>query len=367
MHEELYNLGLEKARQGDLAGAIKEFSRALKVNPQFTDAYYKRAVTRFDCGDFEGAIEDYNQVLQMHPDNINAYCGRGLTNLALGNIEAAIEDATQATRIDPNQAPAYSLRGTACQRLGNMQAAIANFKKAAELYLEQKDAVKCRQCIAAIKKLQPSPPPGENTTNNPPFNPEEFINEALKKSMLGDYGGAIGDLDWVIQLNPQEDRAYYHRGLIYTRLESHWSAIEDFNRTIKLKPNHAEAYYHRGIARSATGDYGNAIADLNYAANLFLEQGNTANYQQAQSDIKKVEASQKYRDRMRAKQAYLSRNVSRGRPSFRVQQRLMILVGGHWDTAWRLVDLEREKNPGMAEDWYWEKAIYNIERDRGLK
>lgn len=367
MHQDLYNLGLEKARQGDLAGAIKEFSRALKVNPQFIDAYYKRAVTRFDFGDLQGAIEDYNEVLQMHPDNINAYCGRGLTNLALGNIEAAIEDATQATRINPNHASAYSLRGTACQRLGNVQAAIANFKKAAEIYLEQKDAVKCRHCIETIKKLQPPSAAAENKTNNPPFNPEEFINEALKKSMSGDYGAAIGDLDWVIQLNPQEDRAYYHRGLIYARLESNWSAIEDFNQTIRLKPNHAEAYYHRGIALAAISNYLSAIADLNYAANLFLEQGKTANYQQALSDIKKVEASQQYRDRMRAKQAYLSRNIPRGRPSFRVQQRLMILVGGHWDTAWRLVELEREKNPGMPEDWYWEKAIYNLERDRGLK
>ncbi len=363
MYEELYNLGLEKARQGDLAGAIKEFSRALKVNPQFSDAYYKRAVTRFDFGDLQGAIEDYNKLLQMHPDHINAYCGRGLTNLALGNMEAAIEDATQATRINPKQAQAYSLRGTACQRLGNVQAAIANFKKAAEIYLEQKDAVKCRQCIETIKKLQNA----ENQTKNPPFNPEEFINEALKKSISGDYGGAIGDLDWVIQLNPQEDKAYFHRGLIYARLESNWSAIEEFNQTIRLKPSHAEAYYHRGIARSATGDYASAIADLNYAANLFMERGNIASYQQALSDIKKVEASQQYRNRMRAKQAYLSRNVSRGKPSFRVQQRLMTLVGVHWDTAWRLVDLERQKNPGMPEDWYWEKAIYNIERDRGLK
>ena len=363
MYEELYNLGLEKARQGDLAGAIKEFSRALKVNPQFSDAYYKRAVTRFDFGDLQGAIEDYKEVLQMHPDHINAYCGRGLTNLALGNMEAAIEDATQATRINPKQAQAYSLRGTACQRLGNVQAAIANFKKAAEIYLEQKDAVKCRQCIETIKKLQNA----ENQTKNPPFNPEEFINEALKKSISGDYGGAIGDLDWVIQLNPQEDKAYFHRGLIYARLESNWSAIEDFNQTIRLKSDYAEAYYHRGIARSATGDYASAIADLNYAANLFLEQRNIASYQQALSDIKKVEASQQYRNRIRAKQAYLSRDIPRGRPSFRVQQRLMILVGGHWDTAWRLVDLEREKNPGMPEDWYWEKAIYNIERDRGLK
>ncbi len=56
MYQELYNLGLEKASQGEGAGAIKEFSRALKVNPQFIDAYYKRAVTRFDFGDLSRSI-----------------------------------------------------------------------------------------------------------------------------------------------------------------------------------------------------------------------------------------------------------------------------------------------------------------------
>jgi tetratricopeptide (TPR) repeat protein len=366
MYQELYNLGLDKARQGDFAGAIKEFSRAIKINPDFADAYYKRAITRFDFGDLEGAVEDYNQVLQMNPNWIEAYCGRGLARLALGNMQAAIDDATECLRLNPNHAPAYSLRGTACQRLGTAQAAIANLKKAAELYLEQKDAAKCRQCLETIKKLQPPRPAAKSTSANSSFNPEEFINEALKKAMSGQYKSALEDFDWLVQLNPQDDRVYYNRGLIYSRFNHHWNAIEDFNQALRIQPNHAEAYYHRGMARSALKNEAGAIADLNQAANLFRQQGDIANYKQALEDIEKIQFMQKYRQRS-YRETIQYNNISRGKPSYRLEQRLLVLVGGHWDTAWRLVDLERERNPGMPEDWYWEKAIYHIERDRGLK
>lgn len=357
MHQEFYNLGLEKIRQGDLAGAIKEFSRALKVNPEFVDAYYKRAITHFDSGDFKAAVEDYDRVLQIDPDNINAYCGRGIARLALGNMQDALEDGNQSIRINSNHAPAYSLRGTACQRIGNIPAAIANFKKAAELYLEQKNVAKCRQCIENIKKLQLQSLTAE-------FNPEEFINEALKKALTGQYNSAIEDLNWLIELNPREERAYYNRGLIYAQIGGNRQAIEDFNQTIRLNLNYAEAYYHRGMARADIEDYKGAIADLERAAKMFGLQGNSVNYQQSLSEIKKVEKLQKERARNRY---IISRDANRGRPNFGLQQRLMILVGGDWDTVWRLVELEREKNPGMPENWYWEKAIYNTERDRGIK
>lgn len=46
------------------------------------------------------------------------------------------------------------------------------------------------------------------------------------------------------------------------------------------------------------------------------------------------------------------------------QQRLMRLVNGNRAVAARLVDRVRSQNPDRSEQWCWEKAIYDIERDR---
>ncbi|MEO0431056.1 MAG: hypothetical protein AAF151_05110 [Cyanobacteria bacterium J06656_5] len=46
------------------------------------------------------------------------------------------------------------------------------------------------------------------------------------------------------------------------------------------------------------------------------------------------------------------------------RQRLMRLVNGNQSVASRLVERVRSQNPDRSEQWCWEKAIYDIERDR---
>ncbi|MEM7065649.1 MAG: hypothetical protein AAF572_21100 [Cyanobacteria bacterium P01_B01_bin.77] len=46
------------------------------------------------------------------------------------------------------------------------------------------------------------------------------------------------------------------------------------------------------------------------------------------------------------------------------RQRLMRLVNGNQSVAARLVQRVRSQHPERSEQWCWEKAIYDIERDR---
>lgn len=46
------------------------------------------------------------------------------------------------------------------------------------------------------------------------------------------------------------------------------------------------------------------------------------------------------------------------------RRQLLRLVGGNRATAERLVFQARQRYPGESEQWYWEKAIYDIQRDR---
>ncbi|ASC72854.1 hypothetical protein XM38_038140 [Halomicronema hongdechloris C2206] len=62
--------------------------------------------------------------------------------------------------------------------------------------------------------------------------------------------------------------------------------------------------------------------------------------------------------------------VSRGghsdpnRVSRHSQRELLRLVHGNRAVALRLVATVRQQNPGRSEQWCWEKAIYDIQRDR---
>lgn len=50
--------------------------------------------------------------------------------------------------------------------------------------------------------------------------------------------------------------------------------------------------------------------------------------------------------------------------SGRTKRELFRLVGGNQAVAQRLVDQVQLRNPDHSEQWCWEKAIYDIERDR---
>ncbi|PLZ90022.1 hypothetical protein CEN44_11785 [Fischerella muscicola CCMEE 5323] len=66
-------------------------------------------------------------------------------------------------------------------------------------------------------------------------------------------------------------------------------AIADYNSAIKINPNFAQVYYNRGLARIVTGDKQGGIADLQKTAQLFQQQGRTADYQKALKLIQELQ------------------------------------------------------------------------------
>ena len=80
-------------------------------------------------------------------------------------------------------------------------------------------------------------------------NAGDYNNRGITKGKLGDYAGAIADLDKAIELDPDYIVAYYYRGVSKKKLSYYKSAMADFDRALKLDPLHADAYYEIVKAR----------------------------------------------------------------------------------------------------------------------
>ena len=52
--EEYFISGVEKLASGDYQGAIKEFGRAIEINPKYAEAYIYRGVAKGELGDYQG-------------------------------------------------------------------------------------------------------------------------------------------------------------------------------------------------------------------------------------------------------------------------------------------------------------------------
>jgi Flp pilus assembly protein TadD len=149
------NRGSARENLGDKKGAIIDFNSALKINPNYATGYYNRGVARLNLGDNdEVAMTDFNQALKINPNYAQAYVNRGIAHRRLGNPNKAIADHNQALKINPNFAYAYANRGISRFDLGDKQEAIADLQKAADLFQQQGNTELSQDMLARIRQNQ---------------------------------------------------------------------------------------------------------------------------------------------------------------------------------------------------------------------
>ena len=127
------NRGIEKARHGDLDGAIADFDRAIKLKPKDDAPYYNRAQARRLKNDTAGAIADYTRAIELGSTNPSAYNNRGNARAETNDWNGAIADYTRAIELKPDYARAYYNRAVARKGKGDASGAAADFKRAQEL------------------------------------------------------------------------------------------------------------------------------------------------------------------------------------------------------------------------------------------
>ncbi len=137
--QDFYVQAVTKALDRDYQGAVEDYTQAIELNPNFVEAYIKRAATRFKLGDDRGALKDCSEALRINPDLAQSYYYQGRARYRLGYTQAAIEAYTQAIRLEADYAQAYYHRGLANNDLKEVVLAVEDLQKAAGLFSEQGD------------------------------------------------------------------------------------------------------------------------------------------------------------------------------------------------------------------------------------
>ena len=81
----------------------------------------------------------------------------------------------------------------------------------------------------------------------------------------------------------------------------------------------------------------------------------------AEEAIKEGEA--KYNEWCSQNESYSQQQNYYSKPTEELRRKLWTLVHGDNDLAERLLESARRNHPNRSEDWYWEKVIYDLERD----
>lgn len=317
-----FNRGLTRYDAGDISGAIQDYTQVIELNPKDSDAYYKRGLAHFERQNYEAAIQDYTEVIRLQPDNTQAYRARGIARVNGGDLQGGMADYTEAIRLDPQQALAYYDRARTRFHLGDYQGALTDYNQVIELDPSHGEAYGNRcstlinlgkhetaveDCTQAIE-LQPNAIAYNNrcvaylnlneltaaqkdcteAINLNSKDSKAYGNRGMVYAAIEDYQSAITDYTQAIELNPNDAEAYSNRAVAYYQLQDDNQAIADYVQAIRLKPDYPAAYYGRGLVRVKLGDQTGAMSDFQQAGQLYLEQGLTGGYKDAQYQIQKL-------------------------------------------------------------------------------
>jgi tetratricopeptide (TPR) repeat protein len=257
--------GQARQKQGDLDGAIEDFTKAIEQSSGsgLVAAYDNRGQARMLKNDWDGAIADYTSSLelQLHDTAGNkpgskqagvsiaqpiafTYNNRGNARKGKGDLDGAIADYNKALESQPRFAEAYYNRGLAFQTKDELDGALRDYSTALLLAPRLTDA---------------------------------YVNRGQVRQRKNDLDGAIADYNSALQQKADEASTYFARATALQAKKDLEGAVSDYSKTIELDPSSARAYANRGVIRLL--QHQDAQADEDFARAFKLEPGLKAEFE----------------------------------------------------------------------------------------
>ena len=229
-------------KRGVLNEAIMEFTKAIEVEPDWTQAYIMRGYVHGWNDNNEFSIKDYETAAMLDPNNSDF--AQAVRYFHEKDYDRSIELLNRVIQNKVNLMISYNLRGNALAVIGEFEKSIADHAEAIRL--------------------------------NPDFF-GNYINRGNTYIYIGQFERAIADCDRAIRINSNGFFGYLVRGVAYHRLENYQKAAEDLTKGIEMSSLSNEQllrefYLFRGSSYFMLNDYRNALLDMGTV--LRLDPGN---------------------------------------------------------------------------------------------
>ena len=144
------NLGLLYRDRGLVDQSIREFQRALIINPQYSTARNNLGVVLMGAARLDDASAEFRRVLAQDPRNADAAVNLALVDKAGGRPEQAKESLLRALTIDPVNAPAHFNLAALYEQSGENARAIEHYRS----FLEHASAEHASRAPDARARLE---------------------------------------------------------------------------------------------------------------------------------------------------------------------------------------------------------------------
>ncbi len=226
--------------QRNLEKAVGEFTRAIRLHPDYAYSHRRRAFVRYLQGRHDDAVSDYDTAVELAPLDPYTFIARSSYYRQTERWDQARADVENALELDLNNPDSYYERGL--------------------LSLDVKDYEQAELDFGKIIKLNPA-------DNDARYN----LANALRNQSRGDE--ALSSVTQYIEAEPDDPQGFRLRGWIQIDLGNVEAAKEDFTTALSAEPESRSLQYALGYANWRAGDYQRALKHYQLAEPEYRSSG----------------------------------------------------------------------------------------------
>ncbi|MFY9821418.1 MAG: tetratricopeptide repeat protein [Thermoanaerobaculia bacterium] len=199
----LFNMAQVYAAVGAFDEALRHFSLAMEMDPNYSEYYNDRGNVYLKMGRLAEAEADYLQAIALSPPYHEVFTNLGQCYRRMGRWDDAVRAYSVALDLEPGQPLALGGRGQCYEATGRLAEAEADYSASLALDAGQWDVLASR---------------------------------AVLRYMAGDLAASLSDLDRAVELAPQNPDLYQNRAVALADLGRCGEAARDLATYLRLQP-----------------------------------------------------------------------------------------------------------------------------------
>lgn len=245
---EAVDLGARLRDQGLLDQALREFERAIEINPTMSTAYMGAGDIYRERGDYTAAEQNYAEAVRAAPGEFDPNYWHGHALQMLNRITEAVRAYLRALSIRPEDFGANLNLATAYLQLGENAQAIVYAERAVRINPEDGPArVNLGAAYANANRHAEALVQYEAAAELMPLSTELLLNLAESQGKVGRYAEMAGTIREVVRQAPTA-LAHERLGSALFRMGSYDEALDAFRTSTQIDPDHYPAWNGIGVS-----------------------------------------------------------------------------------------------------------------------